>query len=391
LKKKKKYTPPTYTNDILGKYSTPEPIAPSDPERNAIDKQERDSPSPKCFPSTKESAPPLDQSQCGHCATDTAAMPYPTWPINLIQIISEIASTQSSKPKTPEFDFRLTKEAAENNAKVLAKYDNNLERAICAQARSPVGYGSEFRPTDQLVKLFGLHPCWSKMQAILTRGSKWTLDYLEEDQRKQDIEDALAFGNHKGAQKKPAQLRTLVEKDVIHGYGLPLPLRNIRTIPGVVIAPMNIASQNTINDLGQIIKKDRLTHDQSFEWSSGRSVNNRVNLEDFMPCMFGKALLRMVNWAVAARHKFPKQRIFASKIDFKSAFRRCHLNADTALQTCTHLPEDELAIVSLRLSFGGRPCPQEWGALAEPICDLTNTILKSDDWNPTGLFSPGRP
>jgi hypothetical protein len=151
---------------------------------------------------------------------------------------------------------------------------------------------------------------------------------------------------------------------------------------------MNIASQNTINDLGQIVEKERLTHDQSFEWSSGRSVNNRVNLEDFMPCMFGKALLRMVNWYVAARRKFPNKRIFASKIDFKSAFRRCHLNAKTALQTCTHLPEEELAIVSLRLSFGGRPCPQEWGVLAEPICDLTNTILKSDDWDPKDLFSP---
>jgi hypothetical protein len=40
---------------------------------------------------------------------------------------------------------------------------------------------------------------------------------------------------------------------------------------------MNIASQNTINDLGQIVEKERLTHDQSFEWSSGHSVNNRVN------------------------------------------------------------------------------------------------------------------
>jgi hypothetical protein len=45
-----------------------------------------------------------------------------------------------------------------------------------------------------------------------------------------------------------------------------------------------------------------------------------VNLEDFMPCMFGKALLRMVNWTVAARQKFPNKRIFASKIDFKSTF-----------------------------------------------------------------------
>jgi len=47
-----------------------------------------------------------------------------------------------------------------------------------------------------------------------------------------------------------------------------------------------------------------------------------------------------------------------------------------------------MAIVSLRLSFGGRPCPQEWGALAEPICNLTNTLLKRDDWDRDTLSSP---
>jgi len=123
---------------------------------------------------------------------------------------------------------------------------------------------------------------------------------LEEKRRQQDLDEALAFGNHKGAQKHPTQLRKLVEKDVIHGYGLPLPISKIRALPGTVLAPMNIARQNTINDLGEIMEKERLTHDQSFEWNSGRSVNNRVNLEDFMPCMIGKALLRLVNWAIAA-------------------------------------------------------------------------------------------
>jgi hypothetical protein len=64
------------------------------------------------------------------------------------------------------------------------------------------------------------------------------------------------------------------------------------------------------------------------------------------------------------------------------------MNAKTILQTCTHLPEDELAIILLRLSFRGRPCPQEWGILAESICVLTNTLLKTDHWDPDLLFSP---
>ncbi len=64
---------------------------------------------------------------------------------------------------------------------------------------------------------------------------------------------------------------------------------------------MNTASHNTINVLGQVVEKQLLTHNQSFEWSSGLSVHKRVNLEDSLPCMFGKALLRMVNWTIAAR------------------------------------------------------------------------------------------
>ncbi|KAL7485233.1 hypothetical protein ACHAW6_010827 [Cyclotella cf. meneghiniana] len=97
---------------------------------------------------------------------------------------------------------------------------------------------------------------------------------------------------------------------------------------------MNKASQNTINDLSQIVEN-----------SGPHTTKVRVDLEDFPPCMFGKALLRM-----------------------------------TTLQTCTQLPEDEL---TLQLSFGSRPCPQECDVLAEPICNFTNTLLKSNNLDPS--------
>jgi hypothetical protein len=45
------------------------------------------------------------------------------------------------------------------------------------------------------------------------------------------------------------------------------------------MAPMNIMAQNTINELGRIVPKDRLTHDQSWKWSSGTSVNSRIKKE----------------------------------------------------------------------------------------------------------------
>jgi hypothetical protein len=138
------------------------------------------------------SAPPPDPSLCRHSAitsNDGSALPNdnhplindgcpqvstdPVWPINLVQIIRNLTSTMTSKLDATECNFSLTREAAENNAKVLEKYDSDLERAIQAQRGSPVGYGSEFRPKDQLVQLFSLHPCWPRMKSILTRWSFW--------------------------------------------------------------------------------------------------------------------------------------------------------------------------------------------------------------------------
>jgi hypothetical protein len=41
----------------------------------------------------------------------------------------------------------------------------------------------------------------------------------------------------------------------------------------------------------------------------------------------------------------------------------------------------------LRLTFGGAPCPSEFGAISETICDLINAIFQHDDWDPLALFA----
>ena len=74
-----------------------------------------------------------------------------------------------------------------------------------------------------------------------------------------------------------------------------------------------------------------MTHDQSYKWAaSGTSVNSRTNKDKLLPCVYGRVVRRLVNWAVAARQKFPTTRIYATKIDFKSAFRRLHISSNTA-------------------------------------------------------------
>jgi hypothetical protein len=147
---------------------------------------------------------------------------------------------------------------------------------------------------------------------------------------------------------------------VIHGYSLPLPLDKIKNIPSICMAPLNIQTQWTINKRGKIIEKDRLTHDQSFEWtSSGTSVNSRIDTDLLQQCKFGKCLNRLINWAVLVRRRFPNKRILAKKDDVKSAYHRMHLHHETAVKTVTQIPELNLALMSLRLTFGSAPGPYE--------------------------------
>ena len=204
-----------------------------------------------------------------------------TWPTNLMDIIRAIKSMPPRRPTQPEFTFDLTPEAAAKNYLVLMKkYIGDLGALLEVQRNSIVGYGSEFRDVDTLRKIFGWHPNWTRLSKILENGSEWPLEPLDEELRCDDVDTALAFGNHKGVSLQPDLLQKLVSKDVHFGYCLPLPLDKAQKIPGTLLAPMNIQKQNTINEYGRIIEKDRLTHDQSNKWLSGTSFNSRVITEE---------------------------------------------------------------------------------------------------------------
>ena len=263
-------------------------------------------------------------------------------------MIESILASESPCPDAPDFCFEMTLEAAEKNFLVLKRHGFNLSKAIEAQSNTPVGYGSKFRKPLILSPLLGNHPLWPMMESILENGAQWPTDPILEEERIADVKEALQFGNHKGAKSQPELLKKLVTGDVIHGYSLPLPLDKIERIPHVCMAPLNIQAQWTISERGEIIPKDRLTHDQSYKWeTSGTSVNSRCDSSSLQHCMFGKCLLRIINWTVAACRKYPNCRIFAKKDDFKSAYRRCHLNWLTACKTVTQIKELMLAFMNL--------------------------------------------
>ena len=310
------------------------------------------------------------------------------WPNDLIDRIKQVMGSSCSTPSAPEFKFEISTDAMQHNLAILEKYEFDLGKALDAQHDSPLGPGMEFRPPDVLRSIFGLHPLWNRMENILKNGSKWPLEEISEEDRASDLQEALIFGNHKGASSKSDLLKKLISKDVKFGYSLPIPLESVTRIKGLEMAPMNIMAQNTIDEFGRVVPKDRLTHDQSWKWSSsGSSVNSRVKKELLQETRYGFCIRRIVNWAVAARRRFPGRKILATKIDYKSAYRRGILHFATALKTATQLPDDEVALITLRLTFGGAPCPFEWGVISETICDLANELVQCDDWDPANLHA----
>jgi hypothetical protein len=243
------------------------------------------------------------------------------WPTNLIEIIKAVKQIPPRQLSQPEFSFELTDEAAKKNFLILMRtYGGCLSDSLAAQQDLMVGYGWEFQDVKTLSNIFQRHPNWTRMFRILTNGSEWPLEPLNKDSRMADVREALIFGNHKGASMQPNLLLHLMLKDIHFGCCLPLPLAKTEKIPDILITPMNIQQWNTIDEFGRIIPKDRQTHDQSFKWSSGTSVNSRVKTEELLPCMFGACIKQIVNWVLTARQLFPNIPILASKINIKSAF-----------------------------------------------------------------------
>jgi hypothetical protein len=96
-----------------------------------------------------------------HVETDTPNVE--TWPMELVGIIYRITRLPISKMEDHEFKFELSIEAADENASVLIdKYRGNLSDAINAKGRSILGYGSEFRPVEEIAKIYKNHPLWDR-------------------------------------------------------------------------------------------------------------------------------------------------------------------------------------------------------------------------------------
>lgn len=285
--------------------------------------------------------------------------------------------------------FDLSLEAAAQNMKVFQSHQNSLENII-QSTKNTLNYGSEFKPVRILQYLFRTHVHWKHFRRLLTQGSNFPLSEINEDCRRKDFDHALQYGNHKSATMQPDVLLAHMKKESQQGWIIPLLPEHARLLPKATISPMGIVSQSKINNQGEIISSNRITHDLSFPGKfSGESINSRTNLDELVPCNYGHMLVRCIHYIVQLHLNHPNLPIILQKVDFKSAYRRIHLNANTATQCMTQiqLPTGkQLVLLPLRLTFGGSACPAEWCIVSEMVTDLINKILDHNPWrNPDTL------
>lgn len=231
----------------------------------------------------------------------------------------------------------MTQAAANHNWNILKSHNLNLETALEAEQKSQLKYGSEFRSSDTLSQIFKNHPLWPRLSSQLDKGANSPLEDLDFESRQQDLQEALEFGNHKGADENPDLFEKMMKDDVTNGYSLVIPREHVTKLKGAQISPMNITDQSGINERGEIISKKRLTHNQSMEYSSGTSLNSRTKKDELQDVMYGTCLLRVIHQIIEYRRRHPYKRILIQKIDFKAAYHWTHLHPSTAIQTITQL------------------------------------------------------
>jgi hypothetical protein len=224
------------------------------------------------------------------------------------------------------------------------------------------------------------------MKQILTKGAIFPLDPINETTQKINLAEALKMENHKGTIKQPQVLENLMADDIQWGFSLPVPLERVIELDHAFMAPQNFAWQNSIDETGKIIEKDRLTHDQSWVYISGAPflMNNRVQEVELTPVQFGQTSLYFGNLSPTPQHKAVHEQI---RFQVCVSPRVCKLVDGHP----NHHPNDHcraVAFINLRLTFGGKACPSGWFDLAKPTTDLANNLLSCSSWNPSEVHSP---
>ena len=189
----------------------------------------------------------------------------------------------------------------------------------------------------------------------------------------------IECGNHKSATKDGPKLLSIVGKEVEKVWQLTLPISALQHLPGAVLGPVGIVSQDSIDAFGHRLPKDRPIHDQSFSFGSGQLLNNRVIKDELTPCRYGFALSQDCGPA----RELPCRANPALKIRLQVGLPTRPPQGRVGSPELHH----DLTLVSLRTTFGDSPCPSIFSEISETVTDLTNAIIRCSDYDPASFPS----
>jgi hypothetical protein len=85
----------------------------------------------------------------------------------MMKTIKMIIKLHSPHPVPPLFVFEMALKVTEKKSLVLKSFNLNVKRALEVQAKSPMGYRSEFRKGEILLPLLQNHPLWPRLKNLL--------------------------------------------------------------------------------------------------------------------------------------------------------------------------------------------------------------------------------
>ncbi|GKZ00037.1 hypothetical protein MPSEU_000957100 [Mayamaea pseudoterrestris] len=321
--------------------------------------------------------------------------PLAPWPQDESSWMSNFkqALLWSPPPMLPSpFRFTVTAEAAQLNLAVLQANNMDLASLLFSNKNLPTCPGSNFRPIELLDPIFAGHPTWQRVRSTLTQGACFPLTPLTEELRKEEMEAILEYGNHKSATKERVAVLETLQEETAKGWHLPLPLEALHLLPNVSVAPFGYVKQLKLQADGSRKEAGRITHDQTFcQRHAGTSVNDRVREDELPPVFYGFALQRLLSRLIATRTDYNTLPIYLPKYDWKSAYKNCHFGLETLVQAATTTKgittDSTLALLALRMTFGGSPCPAIFSDLSETVTDAANHLVRDLHWDPAALQS----
>ena len=192
-----------------------------------------------------------------------------------------------------------------------------------------------------------------------------------------DPRQALQYGNHSSVQEHRPTVWETLREDVRRNRCLVFTRKAAAKIVGLRVAPLGAV----------VTHKAKIINDYSFDPSTARGGKGGLNRDtvskEVPPCLFGEALLALLNVLTDLRIRFPNRRILLAKEDVTGAFRNVRVAPNHAQRFCYMV--DDVLVADVRLTFGWAGSPGHWGVMSEAAAhSRRNTTVESAEILPGG-------